>query len=78
MKPSRSYKLHVETWSPKPLTRIRIVDPRGVREEAHVNARYVTQDTVLESLPPAYWFYVFVRGDESRTTALSNPFFVKE
>ncbi len=70
------YKLHIEAWSPKRLSRIRIVDPKGVSREFTIDENFVVRDIVLDSLPPLYWFYVLVRGDELRTTALSNPFFV--
>ena len=46
-----------------------------MRAEAAVSGHYIKQEIVLRELPPLYWFYVLVRGDEVRTTALSNPFF---
>jgi hypothetical protein len=71
------YRLHVEAWCPKPLTHMRIVDPGGVKESFSIDSqKYFVRDVKLDSLPPLYWFYVLVRGDDTRTTAISNPMFV--
>jgi hypothetical protein len=71
------YRLHVEAWSPVPLTHLRLVEPGGVRESFTIDSqRYFSRDVTLVELPLLYWFYVLVRGESSRSTAISNPMFV--
>lgn len=69
------YTVHIEAWSPKPYTKIRILDGNGVVQETTVNARYIKQTYILDHLPPIYWFRILLRGDDPRTSALTNPFF---